>query len=125
MAHTVSPPMARKAERLADLLPTFSRGTEKRTGIRFYIVPGSKPGTGHMTNGLACTCRGFAVRSLCTHQLAVSMVQQRQEAPRIAAAQKNREMFGQCARNGCVKAATGKARKCDEHFAAMIAALGI
>lgn len=121
----VSPPMQAKAERLAEMIPMFSRGRSKVDGRQFVIIPASTPGVAHWSNGLGCTCKGFEVRGECTHALAVRIHQQCQEAPRIAEAQANRQQFGQCVTVGCIAAATGKGRRCSEHFAALVAKLGI
>ena len=115
---TVTPTMRRKAERLAELVPTFTKGRAK-DGIHFVIVPSSDDPLhkGHRTNGLGCTCQGFDRNGTCTHALAVSLVRQRQEAARIAAAQPVRKSaqqryaeagpFGPCCHKGCCGAAMG------------------
>jgi hypothetical protein len=122
---TVSPPMRRKAEALAERVPLFSRGRDKTTGIQFVIVPGSAPNVGHRTNGLGCTCRGYEIRGLCTHQLAVQIHQQRQEAPRIEAAQQNCAEFGQCVSKGCIAAAVNKGRRCRPCLNRVVRQLGV
>src|SRR5215208_5666951 len=88
---TVTPAMRKKAEALAELVPTFTKGRAK-DGIHFVIVPSSDDPLhkGHRTNGLGCTCVGFDRNGTCTHQRAVALVRQRQEAARIAAAQAQR-----------------------------------
>ena len=60
------------AERLAERLLTFSRGTSKQTGQAFYVVPASNCLSAHWTaiDGSGCTCLGFQQRGTCTHQLA-------------------------------------------------------
>ena len=132
---TVTPSMRRKAEALAELVPTFPKGRAK-DGIGFVIVPSSTDPLriGHRTNGIGCTCAGFNKRGVCTHQLAVAAVQQCQEAARIAAAQPVRKSakqrydeagpFGPCCHTGCASAATGKQRRCDEHFQVLLDQLG-
>ena len=75
----VTPAMRCKAEQLAELFPTFSRGRSKRNGRQFVIVPGTERGTAHWTaaDGLACTCAGFQRRNVCTHALAAQLVAER------------------------------------------------
>jgi len=133
---TVTPSMRRKAERLAELVPTFTKGRAK-DGIRFVIVPSSDDllHKGHRTNGLGCTCQGFDRNGTCTHALAVAMVHQRQEADRIAAAQPVRKSaqqlyaeagpFGPCiSKQGCTDPAGGKSRLCGAHLDALVVSLG-
>ena len=65
----VSPAMQAKAERLAEMVPTLSRGRSKVNGVTFYIFPASTPGVAHWSNGLGCTCEGHRRRGTCTHAL--------------------------------------------------------
>jgi hypothetical protein len=129
--------MRRKAEKLAELVPTFPKGRDKQTGIHYVTVPSSTDPlhTGHNTNGLGCTCDGHRRRGTCTHALAVSLVDQRQESARIAAAQPVRKSaqelyaearpFGPCvSRQGCDQPAGGKSRLCAQHLDALLAELG-
>src|SRR5215207_3675068 len=131
----ITPAMKRKAERLAELVPTFTKGRAK-DGIGFVIVPSSDDPLhkGHRTNGLGCTCQGFDRNGTCTHQLAVALVRQRREAARIAAAQPVRKSaqqlyaeagpFGPCCHKGCDQAAGGKSKLCGTHLDALVAQLG-
>jgi hypothetical protein len=127
--------MRRKAERLAELVPTFPKG-RARDGIAFVIVPSSTDPlhTGHRTNGIGCTCIGFNRNGVCTHQLAVAAVQQRQEAARIASAQPVRKSaqqryaeagpYGLCvSKAGCDQPAGGKSRLCGRHLDVLLAKL--
>ena len=127
----VTPAMRRKAEQLAELVPTFHRGRSKANGQGFYLVPGSQPGTAHYTSDLGCTCPGFRHRGVCAHQQACVIVLARQTATRIAAAQppvaKSAQQiyaeagpFGPCAAKGCDQPAVGKMRKCGPHFDALL-----
>jgi hypothetical protein len=72
---TVTPPMRRKAETLAALVPMMSKGRSKRTGEAFVIVPGSTPNVAHWATPTGCTCVGFRRRGVCTHSLAVRIAQ--------------------------------------------------
>jgi hypothetical protein len=128
--------MRRKAEALVELVPTFPKG-RARDGIAFVIVPSSTDPLriGHRTNGIGCTCAGFNRRGVCTHQLAVAAVQQRQEAARIASAQPVRKSaqqlyaeagpYGPCiSKSGCDQPAGGKSRLCGRHLDALLDQLG-
>src|SRR6476469_9087025 len=86
---TVTPAMRAKAARLAELVPLLPKGRDKQTGIHYVIVPSSTDPlhTGHSTNGLGCSCDGQRRRGVCTHAMAVALVDRRVEAQRIAAAQ--------------------------------------
>jgi hypothetical protein len=108
--------MQAKAERLAAMLPLFPRGKSKIDGRGFYLIPGSKPTTAHYANHIGCTCEGHRRRGTCTHRLACLLVVQRAEAA---------APFGPCTAHGCTLAATGKARRCDEHFRQLVERLGI
>lgn len=133
---TVTPAMRRKAEALAELVPTFPKGRAK-DGIGFVIVPSSDDPLhkGHRTNGLGCTCTGYDRNGICTHALAVATHEQRREAARIAAAQPVRKSaqqryeeagpFGLCiSKQGCTEPAGGKSRLCGRHLDALVAQLG-
>lgn len=115
------------AERLAERLLTFSRGTSKQTGQAFYVVPASNCLGAHWTaiDGSGCTCLGFQQRGTCTHQLACLLEAQRAAAPCIEAAQQHRAEFGPCVTAGCIAAATGKSRRCDPCLAHVVDRLGI
>lgn len=114
--------MREKAERLADLVPTFTRGRDKRTGIGYVTVPSSDDPerTGHNTNGLTCTCEGYARRGHCTHALAVQIADRRRESARIAAAQQKRRENGVCRQAGCILTATSKLGRCEAHTMAIL-----
>ena len=71
----VTPPMQRKAEALAALVPLMSKGRSKRTGQHFVIVPGTTPTVAHWAAATGCTCVGFQRRGVCTHSLAVRIAQ--------------------------------------------------
>ena len=117
--------MRRKAESLAERVPFFSRGRDKQTGVQFVIVPGSKPNVGHRTNGLGCSCRGYEVRGVCTHALAVSIHQTRESEARIEAGQRDRAEFGPCVSKGCIAAAVNKGRRCRPCLARLGRELGL
>jgi hypothetical protein len=74
--------MRRKAEALAELLPTFSHGRSKLTGQAFIVVPASNRKSAHWTaiDGSGCTCLGWHRRGLCTHAIAAKIVADRQAA---------------------------------------------
>lgn len=82
--------MRRKAELLASLIPTFSRGRDKRTGIRYVTVPSSDDPlhTGHNATPHWCSCAGYDRRGVCTHQLAVRLHEEREQTARNKAAQR-------------------------------------
>lgn len=127
MAATTSltPATHEKAEQIAGMIATYHRGTDRTTGIRFYLVPGSAPMTAHRTTALGCTCQGFVRRATCSHQVGIARAEQRVEAARIAVAQANRVLYGPCVTRGCISGATGPAKRCDEHFRALVEKLGI
>ena len=114
-----------KADRIASRISTFNRGTDKTTGIRFYLVPGLEPGSAHRATALGCTCDGFVRRAICSHQVGIARAEQQLEAARIAVAQANRVLYGQCCVEGCVFAAVGTSKRCAEHLAALRDQLGI
>lgn len=120
----VTPAMQAKAERLAELVPTFPRG-RSRDGIQFVIVPGSVPNVGHRTNGLGCTCLGYDKRGVCTHALAVSIHTTRESMKRIEAAQQLRTLNGRCKEIGCLFTATRRGGRCSDHVAVLCAKLGV
>ena len=82
----VTAPMRVKAAKLADLMPTFSRGRSKQTGQPFIVVPASNRMTAHWTavDGSGCTCLGYQRRGLCTHAIAAKTLADRQDADRTA-----------------------------------------
>lgn len=116
----VTPNMQAKAERLAEMVPTFPRGRDRQTGIQFVIVPGSEPGVGHRTNGLGCTCLGHDQRGVCTHSLAVTIHQTRASMARIEAAQRLRAERGVCQQMGCILTATVRGGRCADHNAVIL-----
>ena len=112
----VSPPMARKAAALVELLPTFSRGRSKQTGQPFYVVPASNRMTAHWTavDGSGCTCLGYQRRGLCTHAVAARTLADRQQQP--APAPKRRptldDLFAPC--RDCGDLADGLDGRCSK-----------
>lgn len=111
-----------KAERLAQLVPTFPTARSKQDGITYTIVPSSDDPehTGHLTNGLSCSCEGFKRRSACAHALAVFLSHRQATMRRIEAAQANRKQFGVCQQPGCIFAATSKLGRCEPHTRAIL-----
>jgi hypothetical protein len=120
---SITPAMRQKAERLAEMVPTLTRGRDKRSGINYVTFPSSDDPerTGHNTNGLGCTCEGFRRRATCTHALAVSLWDRRQESAHIAAAQQRRKENGCCSAVGCIMTATSKLGKCEAHTRVLLA----
>jgi hypothetical protein len=91
----VTPPMQKKAEQIAALVPTFHMGRSKRDGTPFVIVPGSTPTVAHWATSYGCTCVGFQRRGTCTHQLGVKIAQTPAAAPQPAPRRKSyAELFG-------------------------------
>jgi hypothetical protein len=109
----VSPPMRRKAEALAELVPTFSRGTSKVTGERFIVVPASNRMTAHWTavDGSGCTCLGYQRRGTCTHAIAAKLVHDRQQ-PAPASRTRYADLFPAC-KSGCGELSETRDRYCD------------
>ncbi len=70
------------AEALLAAPEKWSHGRSKVDGRSFWLIQGSK-GTAHWTSSYGCTCRGFAYRGCCSHQVAVVMREAR-EASRQA-----------------------------------------
>ena len=58
----------------------WSPGRSKETGRVFWLVKGSQ-GRSYFTTADGCTCKGFAYRGVCSHQLAARMRQPEQPAP--------------------------------------------
>jgi hypothetical protein len=116
----VTPAIRQRAELLAEQAPTWPRGRAKADGRHFYVIPASAPGVAHWANHLGCSCPGFRNRGVCAHQQACLILVQRAEAARLAAA-----LYGPCTAKGCTLAATGKARRCNRHFAELLDRLGI
>lgn len=112
-----------KAERLAQLVPTLPTARSKESGITYVIVPSSDDPehTGHLTNGLSCSCEGFKRRSACSHALAVFLSHRDATMRRIEAAQANRRQFGVCQQPGCIFAATSKLGRCEAHTRTVLA----
>jgi hypothetical protein len=109
----VTAPMARKAATLAELLPTFSRGTSKLTGQRFIVVPASNCLSAHWTavDGSGCTCLGHQRRGTCTHSIAAKLVHDRQQ-PAVPKARKSyAALFPKC--HGCDDLADTRDGFCD------------
>lgn len=81
-------PCSAKAEALADIAHTFNRGRSKQDGSEFAIIPSSdKPDeVAHWANRLGCTCEGNRRRGICTHQVAMQIVDQRANTAMLAAA---------------------------------------
>lgn len=110
----VSPPMQRKAEHLAELLPTLSTGTSKRTGQRFFVVPASKRMTAHWTatDGSGCTCLGYQRRGTCTHSIAAQILHTATR-PRFARPS-YADLFPECKTSGCTDVADHRDGYCDK-----------
>ena len=136
MMATVTPAVHQRAEQLAERIPLMARGHSKLDGCGFYVIPSStKPQTvAYYSSDLGCTCPSFRHRGVCCHQQACLIVLQRQTAAMVAAtvpAPKSAQQryaeagpFGPCCHKGCALAATGKNRRCDEHFQALLDTLG-
>ncbi len=60
-----------KAEALADQAATWARGTSKRDGRSFYVIPASDGVGAHYTTDYGCSCLGFQRRGECSHREAV------------------------------------------------------
>lgn len=87
----VTDAMQAKAERLAEEASGWLRGRSKANGAGFYVVPASDGTTAHWVNSFGCTCEGFRRRGECAHRLACELMEQREMAARIKAAQKPRK----------------------------------
>jgi hypothetical protein len=112
----VTPAMSRKAEQLAALLPTFSRGRSKASGQPFYVVPSSNRLSAHWTaiDGSGCTCQGHQRRGTCTHSIAAADVHKRQQPTRIPTSliKTYDELYPPC-RGGCGDLADTRDQLCD------------
>jgi hypothetical protein len=113
---TVTPPMRRKAETLAALVPMMSKGCSKATGQAFVIVPGSVPTIAHWATATGCTCVGFQRRGVCTHSLAVKLAQ----TPAPKPAKGYSELFPTCSVAGCTEDA-GRSGRCMDHAQRLLA----
>jgi hypothetical protein len=63
--------MKAKAVTLLEERATWQRGTSKRTGERFWLIPASDARTAHYATSAGCTCRSFLYRGICSHVVAV------------------------------------------------------
>jgi hypothetical protein len=97
--HTVTPSMQAKAVTLLEERATWQRGTSKRTGEQFWLIPASDGRTAHYANASGCTCRSFSYRGICSHVVAVRALAEQTddwspipEAERIAAEAWRREL---------------------------------
>ena len=108
----VSPPMRRKADALAELLPTLSRGRSKVDGRPFYVVPASNRISAHWTalDGSGCTCLGFQRRGTCTHGIAARTVHERQQSPAPQPRPSYSDLFPAC--RDCGDLADGLDNRC-------------
>lgn len=71
------------AHRMALQGHTWNRGTSKRTGEQFYVIPSrSEPGVAHWASRKGCTCTGFRRRGNCVHHESVLMHEARERATR-------------------------------------------
>lgn len=62
------------AEALVTRAKFWTRATRKRDGLAFVIFPSSLGrDSAYYTTETGCTCRGFASRGRCSHQLAVKI----------------------------------------------------
>jgi hypothetical protein len=118
MTQTLSRETSEKAERIAAMIGTFHRGTDKQTGIRFFLVPGSEPMTAHRTTALYCSCRGFARNAICSHQTGVARACDRAQAEVVRLAQR-------CRVENCGRMATTRSRRCLECSQRLADELGI
>lgn len=90
--------MLAKATVLLEERATWQRGTSKRTGEHFWLIPASSGRTAHYTNASGCTCRSFSYRGICSHVVAVRTLAEQDgwspipEAERIAAEAWRREL---------------------------------
>jgi len=129
----VTPAMQAKALKLAEQFPLFSRGRSKRNGREFVVVPGTERGTAHWTavDGLACTCKGFQRRNICTHALTAQIVAERtaetvEPAPEVKQAEASKprrtyaDLFPLCDVAGCREDALRSGR-CLDHRTAVAA----
>jgi hypothetical protein len=110
----VSPPMRRKAEALAELVPLMSRGRSKETGQPFIVVPASNRLTAHWTavDGSGCTCLGYQRRGTCTHAIAAKIVHDRQAQPAPAPKKSYADLFPECSAPGCSELVERKGALC-------------
>lgn len=124
---SVSAATMQKAERLAEMVPSFPTARDKQTGITYVIVPSSDDPerTGHLTNGMSCTCLGWKRNDVCSHALAVTLHDQRQTAARIKAAQELRRQNGVCKQQPCIMTAARPGGRCADHNRVLCERLGI
>ena len=109
----VSPPMRRKADALVELVGTFSQGTSKATGQRFYVVPASNRMAAHWTalDGSGCTCLGYQRRGTCTHAIAAKTLRDRQQPAQAPKARPSyADLFPAC--RDCGDLADGLDNRC-------------
>jgi predicted nucleic acid-binding Zn finger protein len=118
MTQTLSRETSEKAERIAAMIGTFHRGTDKQTGVRFFLVPGSEPMTAHRTTALFCSCKGFARNAICSHQAGVARARDRAQNELIALAQR-------CRVDSCTSMSTTRSQRCDAHFQTLVDELGV
>ena len=123
MAPSVSAETMEKARRLSTLVPTLSRARDKQTGIQYVIFPASDdPKRGHGTNGLFCSCQGWARHRICSHVIAYNLCKQQAEAEIIELAQARGQ---RCTTKGCEERSTTRTGRCERHFREMVERLGI
>lgn len=68
---TVTQSMRAKSQALLSERSRWSRGTSKRTGVQFWVIPDSSGTAAHWANEDGCTCKGFKYRGLCSHVISV------------------------------------------------------
>lgn len=74
---TITPAIRDRADRLVEEVSGWLRGTSRRNGRSFLIVPASNGSAAWYVSFEACTCPGFRNRSVCAHNEAVKIAERR------------------------------------------------
>lgn len=97
---------------------TWNRGTSKRTGEPFWIIPSrSEKNVAHWValDARGCTCRGHRRHGDCAHAEAVRMHNGHQRATERVSAYE--ALFpAECVERGCTKDAAKGERFCSDHL---------
>jgi hypothetical protein len=81
-----TPAMIEKAHELVTQAHTWQRARIKADGSNGYMIPSSDDPehTGHFANIFWCSCKGHTRRGICSHVVAMRLLQQQDDA-RISA----------------------------------------
>jgi hypothetical protein len=82
ISNNPTPAMIERAHELVTQAHTWQRARIKADGSNGYMIPSSDDPehTGHFANIFWCSCKGHKQRGICSHVVAMRLLQQRSDA---------------------------------------------